>query len=159
MKNAAPVGGMPFVEGWVNHQAWIHVYLRQAHGEQAAGLVDETSAPDLCATFEWPGGALGDRGSARRFFASAPFCQPKCPSLLAGSPQRLPRAVRGRSLTQRDSCLSRGQSVTSSGVIRVPPMLSTIIEWAGALRRSVGEPGLSTHRCWNRSTCGTCVCP
>jgi hypothetical protein len=52
-----------------------------------------------------------------------------------------------------------GQSVISSGVIRVPFTLRTIIEWAGALRRSVGEPGFSTHRCWNRSTCGTCVCP
>ena len=52
-----------------------------------------------------------------------------------------------------------GQRVTSSGVIRVPLMLRTIIEWAGALRRSVGEPGFSTHRCWNRSTCGTCVWP
>src|SRR6266550_2930755 len=52
-----------------------------------------------------------------------------------------------------------GQSVTSSGVSRVPRMLRTIIEWAGALRRSVGEPGFSTQRCWNRSTCGTCVWP
>jgi hypothetical protein len=52
-----------------------------------------------------------------------------------------------------------GQSVTSSGVIRVPLTLRTIIECAGALRRSVGEPGLRTHRCWNRSTCGTCVWP
>jgi len=65
MKNAAPVGGMPLVEAWVNHQAWIHVYLRQAHGEQAAGLVDETSAPDLCATFEWPWGCAWRRPRIR----------------------------------------------------------------------------------------------
>lgn len=52
-----------------------------------------------------------------------------------------------------------GQSVTSSGVSRVPLMLRTIIEWAGAVRRSVGEPGFSTQRCWNCSTCGTCVWP
>ena len=29
--------------------------------------------------------------------------------------------------------------------------------WTGWRLRSVGEPGLSTHRCWKRSTWGTCV--
>ena len=40
-----------------------------------------------------------------------------------------------------------GQRVTSSGVIRDPLTLRTIIEWADAVRRSVGEPGFRTHRC------------
>src|SRR5262249_38772907 len=51
------------------------------------------------------------------------------------------------------------QSVTSSGVIREPRIRSTSMLWTGWRRRSVGEPGFRTQRCWKCSTCGTCVCP
>jgi hypothetical protein len=42
---------------------------------------------------------------------------------------------------------------------RVPWTVRTIMEWVGDVRRSVGEPGFRTQRCWKRSTCGTWVCP
>ena len=50
-------------------------------------------------------------------------------------------------------------SVTSSGVIALSATVSSIIAWIGAVRRSVGEPGLRIQTSSKRSTCGTCVCP
>lgn len=60
MKDQPPIGWRPLLESYVNNEPRIHVHLRQRTSQEFAGGGDQPCTPDLCATYEWPSGALGD---------------------------------------------------------------------------------------------------